>query len=202
MSDDLSSSEVDYTTDIRRPELITIAQIFLEFIWIIRSIVECCIIFTIFRTCIVERIATGCDDDRLDLLSEISIRHFTESLEIVLDGEGIDREELSVLIAHGDPPTEYIVIVSTGHVPERYSIPGHYTYDITLEGELSCSIFFISYLHDESLISLESDIHDSISRHGDFFLPDTRHRDTLTCSLEIDHRSTIGETYSDRFRLH
>lgn len=75
------------------------------------------------RIDIVVGIGTGRDEDRLDLLSEVTIRYFSESSDIVFDGKFIDDEKLTRVISDDDISSEEIIIVPSTTIPRRNPRP-------------------------------------------------------------------------------
>lgn len=187
ISDDFSSSRIDHFGDLRRAWLIAISEVFLEFIRIIRSIIERSVIFPIFRIDIVVGIGTSSCDDSFDFLGEIAIRYFSESLEVILDRKFVHDEKIALGVSYDDLSAKEIIVILTLRIPARYPWPWEDFHEIWLERKSTSCIGFIIIFYDNFIISYFSYWEDRSFFEWDSLSIERYHSIFYSCWLQIDH---------------
>lgn len=123
ISNHLATSRIHYFCYFWRAPLIAVANIFLKRIWIIRSIISMCIILTVLTLHVVQGIGSCCYCDRLDFFCKVTIRHFSESLQIPLQRQMIDHDERTSFIIHFDRISKESIIIPRLFIPIRDAGP-------------------------------------------------------------------------------
>lgn len=181
---------IDEFADISRPQFITISEVLLKNIRIIRSIVwlswELPICWIYIPVCI----ASSSYEYGLYLFDVIGIRDFGESLQIILEREFIHDEKFSAIIHDMESSSEFIVIVSFVLIPCRRPVPAGYFENCGSEADLWEPHFFLAEPEEDLAITIRFE---------------SEFETSLECSREVserdDHRLYWIETFdSNRAR--
>lgn len=115
--DELSVGHVHEAGAVRASFLVAIAEVLLEFIGIVGSVVGLSGEFTVLGFAVEVGVRSGCREDSLYFLFVIPVGHLGDSPEVVLDRELVDCNKLASFVEERYLSAEDVVVHYTGRIP-------------------------------------------------------------------------------------
>lgn len=143
IGDDLSTGRIYESGAVGTPLFIAIAEILLELIGVIGSIIGFPGKFSVLRFTVKIGVRSRSGENGFDFLFIISIGDFGNPPEVVLKREFVDDDEIPSFIKERDLSTEDIVIHRAGGVPRRLAVPARDSDDIRSELHFGERVFFL-----------------------------------------------------------